>query len=145
MANQIIEVNGVKLEISLDHARKIEAYKIGDPVKILVEQYGDKFASRPGVIIGFDSFTNLPTIVVLYLDNEYSPDLKFAYINANSKGIEIAPMLYDEIKFSHDEVIRKLDDRCAAKRCELADLELKRDLFSKRFSAAFGSTWKQEP
>ena len=36
-----IEINGVKLEIDLRTAKRVDTFKIGDNVKVLKKEYGD--------------------------------------------------------------------------------------------------------
>ena len=70
----IVEVNGIKLEVDLRTAKRIDQLTdqltIGSRVKCLVKQYSD-FKTVPGVVVGFEPFEKLPTIVVAYLDTDY--------------------------------------------------------------------------
>lgn len=94
----IIEINGIKMEVDLRQAKVIENYKIGDNVRLLVKEY-DGYKVFPAVIVSFDAFTKLPTIVVAYLEMGYqTADLKFAYINSESAKTEggkyeLAPLI----------------------------------------------------
>lgn len=36
---RIIEVNGVKLEVDLRNARRVDEFRVGSPVKVLVKNY----------------------------------------------------------------------------------------------------------
>ena len=85
----IIEINGVKLEVDLRHAKRIDELTIGSPVKCLVKKY-ESYAVYPGIIIGFEPFLSLPTIVVAYLETDtYNADIKFVAFNTNTKDFEI--------------------------------------------------------
>ena len=48
---KIVEVNGIKLEVSLTTDKRIDEYKIGDNVKILMKRYSGAFDSYPGIIV----------------------------------------------------------------------------------------------
>jgi ribosomal protein L19 len=86
----IVEINGVKLEVDLRTAKTVEEYRVGDTVKLLKKEYGDSYKSYAGMIVGFDPFISLPTIIVAYIDQSYSGvDIKFDYLNAKSEGVEI--------------------------------------------------------
>src|ERR1700684_4370243 len=109
METQIIEINGVKLEIDLRHAKKINNFKIGDNIKVLIKEYSD-YKNYPGAIVGFDQFENLPTIIICYCKIEYSnASINFAYINANSKDIEICHMHETEKLIDKHRIIDMLD------------------------------------
>lgn len=43
----IIEINGVKLEIDLRHAKRIDNLRVGDTVKVLRKRYDDSYESFP--------------------------------------------------------------------------------------------------
>lgn len=49
----IIEVNGVKLEVDLRTARRIDEIRIGDRVKVLIKGYSD-YKVHAGTVIGFE-------------------------------------------------------------------------------------------
>ena len=56
----IIEVNGVKLEVDMRTARRIEEIRIGSPVKLLTKvTYGGNKV-HPGIVISFEPFKDLP-------------------------------------------------------------------------------------
>lgn len=57
----IVEINGIKLEVDLRTAKRVEEYKVGDMVKVLKKEYGDSYKSYAGMIVGFDAFVALPT------------------------------------------------------------------------------------
>lgn len=119
---RIIEINGIKVEVDLRTAKRVESFKVGDPVKFLRKEYNDTFKSCPGVIVGFDEFQNRPTIIVAYIDASYSKtDLQFAYINKDSKDQEIAPMQEFEKNISYTEIQKQFDmtDELKSKREEI--------------------------
>ena len=71
----IIEVGGVKLEVDMRYARRVDTLRVGDRVKCLVKKYGNTHETYPGVVVGFEPFPSLPSIVVAYLDtSSYNGD-----------------------------------------------------------------------
>lgn len=137
---QTIEINGVKLEVDMRTARKIESYRIGDRVKVLVKEYSS-YKPYPGVIVAFDMFRKLPTITVAYLDIGYSgTEVKFVYINGTEKDDESRPELApynDDIHVDKADVIERLDKEIDKKKEEIVDLERKKAYFLKNFNKYF--------
>ena len=66
----VIEVNGVKLEVDLRQAVRIDTLGVGDRVKVMVKIYSD-YKVYAGVVVGFEPFKELPTIIIAYLDTQY--------------------------------------------------------------------------
>lgn len=132
---RIIEINGVKLEVDLRSARRIDEFKVGDSVKVL-DRRNDKNEMRSGVITDFANFKELPTIMVaVYKGGSYweKPSVEFIPFNADTEGIEIVGVSAEETIVSRDTVVQKFDDEIAKKRDELNDLIIKRDTFVKYF------------
>ena len=132
---RIIEINGVKLEVDMRSARRIDEFKVGDSVKVL-DQRNDKNEMRSGVITDFANFKDLPTMMVaIYKEGSYweKPTIEFIPYNANTEGIEIVGVSAEEIIVSRDTIVQKFDDEIAKKRDELNDLIIKRDTFIKYF------------
>lgn len=68
---RIIEINGIKLEVDMRSARRIDEFKVGDSVKVL-DSRDDKNVMRSGVITDFANFKELPTIMVaVYKEGSY--------------------------------------------------------------------------
>ena len=76
----VIEINGVKLEVDLRSARRIDTLRVGDRVKLLEKtSYGGPIVHH-GVVAGFDPFPSQPTIIV-------SEDLhRFTGVSRNGKA-----------------------------------------------------------
>ncbi len=132
---RIIEINGVKIEVDLRTAKRVDVWRVGDRVKVLTKPYQSWVVSH-GVIVAFDEFKSLPSITVCYMKSDYNAELCFAVLNADSKDIEIAPV-NDDVLISRDEVVRKIDNNIEQKRNEIRDLEAKRAFFLDRFGAWF--------
>lgn len=128
----IVEINGIKMEVDLRHAKKIEHYKVGDNVKVLVKEYSN-YASYPGVIIGFDEFAKLPTISVCYLKTGYNAEVKFVYINSESQDVEIVHMT-DADRMELNLAPEQLDREILKKEAEIADLKSKKAYFLENFN-----------
>src|SRR5690606_28503543 len=71
MEKTIIEVNGVKLEVDLRTAKRVDELRVGDRVKVLTKDYRGEYEVHAGTIVGFEPFENLPTVIVAYLKRDY--------------------------------------------------------------------------
>lgn len=139
---QIIEINGVKMEVDTRFARRVDTLQIGTKVKILEKQSqygGNDTKVYSGVIVGFEPFESLPTIVVCYLQNDYAgAELKFAYVNtATDKRWEIVAAVDDDLPVQKSDVLSKIDREIQKKSDEIAELSRKRDYFLQHFSVHF--------
>lgn len=133
---RLIEINGVKLEVDMRTVKTVESYKVGDPVKVLVKKYSD-WKICNGVIVEFCDFKEMPTIVVAYLSDSYSPDLEFAYLNAGNLELQLAPAGDALASVDKGWVVRKLDDQIKAKHNEIESLEARKRFFLERFERYF--------
>lgn len=133
----IIEVNGVKLEVDLRQAKRIDTFKVGDSCKILKKGYSN-YESHLGVIVGFDDFKNLPTIIVAYLEIEYSTaNIKFAYINSESKDLELCGVNDWDHPFTKQDIVDKINLEIEKKEEELRQLNSKKKVFLEMFGKYF--------
>lgn len=136
----IIEVNGVKLEVDLRNARRVDTLRVGDRVKCLVKSsYGGSMATYAGVVVGFEPFPSLPSIVVAYLDTGYaSGTLKFHTFNAETKDFEIvADIDNNALEIDKGNIIAQFDRELAGKRQEIENIEAKRAYFIAHFGRYF--------
>lgn len=138
----IIEINGIKLEVDLRGAKVIENYKIGDNVRLLEKGYDNKYDVYPGVIVAFDQFKKLPTIVIAYLKISYSSaEIEFAYLNdqtAKEGKFEIAPANYiDEVHFKKASVLESMDKQVTKLKNDMEEVETKRAYFLHHFGKYF--------
>lgn len=140
----IIEIKGQKFEVDLREATKIENFKVGDAVKLLVkESYGDRFVSRLGVIVGFDQFKDHPTIIVASLKVDYNEaKIEFQYISdANKDGVELCPINEWDLPYTKQEIIDRMDREIEKQKEVVRELESKR----RYFIAMFGKYFEQHP
>ncbi len=128
MEKRIIEVNGVKVEVDLREAKQVNCFRVGDRIKILVKEY-QSYKPYHGVIVGFDAFQKLPTITVMYLDDGYKAEMKFAYVNAESEGVEIVPADNSLPDVQKAEILRRLDVEIEKAAAVVDDLKGKRAFF----------------
>jgi len=133
-----VVINGVKMEIDLRTATKIDSYKIGDNIKVLKKGYSDNFNVYSGVIVDFVNFKERPAIVVAYYEQDYSGvEIKFETITKDSKDIEIAACLPHELKINKSRVLDKFEIAINEKKKEIDTLEQKRDYFVENFGKFF--------
>src|SRR6266849_2566207 len=132
----IIEVNGVKLEVDLRHARRVDELRVGDRVKVLNKDYSG-YKVHAGTVIGFEPFKNLPTIIVAYLEKDYTgANVKFLHFNAESNEIEIIKAIDDDsMDIDKAGVLRQLDGAIAKKRAEIEDIARRRAYFLENIQA----------
>lgn len=132
-----IEINGIKYEIDTAAMRRVSTYKVGDRVKVLLKDYSG-YKTAPGVIVGFDLFQALPTIVVAYVPTDTwstDADVKFAYLNAQTNETEIAPMIEDDLAPTKETILswfKRSEDKLLL---DLESLRMKREYFLRRFGS----------
>lgn len=141
----VIEINGVKMEVDLRHAKRIDTLVVGSKVKLLIKESGYSSVSNnvySGVVVGFEPFQDMPTIIVCYLDLGYQETtLKFAYINDKSNDkYDLIVSIDDELPVQKQDVLSRIDREIEKKKVEIEDLERKRDYFLKHFTQYFEST-----
>lgn len=134
---KIIEINGVKMEVDLRHAKIVDNFKVGDTIKVLIKGYSD-YKSHVGMIVGFDEFQKLPTIVIAYLNIEYSStSINFVYFNSESTDVEICKINDWDIPFSKSQIVEKLNNEINKKENELRELNGKKEMFLQMFGKYF--------
>ena len=138
----IIEVNGVKLDVDLRTAIRVDTLRVGDRVKVLIKEPYSTPAHKvyPGVVCGFEPFNALPTIIVAYIASDWSKaELKFAYLNAQSTDLEIIKAIdNDHLDLDKANVIDLLDRQITAKESDLDEIRRRKDYFLREF----GAYWK---
>lgn len=133
---RIVEIDGVNIEVDLRTARRVDCFKVGDNVKVLDKEY-DGYKVKPGIIVDFAEFKELPTIVIAVFEEgswSSAPSISFIHYNkAIDKKLEIVLASEDEIKISKDGVIEKFEREIQKKKNEYTDLQNKLDYFKKHF------------
>lgn len=137
----IIELNGVKLEVDLRTAKRVDTLRVGDRVKLLEKQYGNSIKIHPAIIAGFEPFPSAPTIIVAYLETSYSTaDVKFAYINTadeESKKFELVPSIDNDLPVDPSDILELMDREIARRQTDLDDLKRRRLFFLNNFQKYF--------
>ena len=130
---RVIEVHGIKMEVDLRYAKRVETYKVGDPVKLLLKEYSG-YNDYPGVIAGFADFQNFPAIEILYLLRD--GDIKFYTFTEKSEA-EIAPFNDYEMVFTRSDILAKIDRQIAEYEEKIRAIKSKRVAFDNFFGKAF--------
>ena len=135
-SKRIIEIDGVKVEIDLRTAKRVDSFKVGDNIKILDKEY-DTYKVKPGIIVDFAEFQELTTIVIAVFEEgswSSTPNISFIYYNKNtSKKVEIVSCSEDEIKVSKEGVIERFEREIQKKKNEYEDLKNKLEYFKTHF------------
>ena len=61
---RIVEIDGVKIEVDLRTAKRIDTFRVGDNVKVLCKEYNGDFKVKPGIITDFCNFKEKSSISV---------------------------------------------------------------------------------
>ena len=131
----IVEINGIKMEVDERTAtiRKVDSFKVGDKVKVLVKTYSG-YDSHFGVLVGFEHYKNRPSIVVAYLA---SSELRFAYLHKDNTEVEIIALETGDLGLEKQNILQKMDYEITQAEMKVLDLKMKRDYFLKRFGVYF--------
>jgi hypothetical protein len=134
----IVEINGVKLEVDLRHAKRIDELRIGSPVKCLIKLYSD-YKVSPGVIVGFEQFTELPSIVVAYMDVDYNgANVVFKTFNAETKDFEIiADLDNNSLEIDKTSMVDKMDREIAKHEMAHKEATQRKAFFLSKFGTFF--------
>jgi hypothetical protein len=131
---RIIEINGIKLEVDMSTAKRIDEFKVGDNIKVLK----DATDVMPGVIVDFVNFKELPTIQIAVFKQDYwGTQIEFINYNSRTEGIEIMPCSEHELRLEKCRVIDKFNLEIEKKQSEVDELIQKRDWFVKHFAKYF--------
>lgn len=134
---RIVEINGVKIEVDLRTAKRVDEFKVGSYIKILKKEYSS-YQSHFGMIVGFDEFKMLPTIIVAWLSqSNWDDPLQFSYINAESKDIEICAVQESDFSLKKGDILEHFQRKINKSKQEIQDIEMKRDYFIKMFGKYF--------
>lgn len=135
---KIVEIQGVKFEVDLRHARVVENFRIGDRIKVLKKEYGETHNVYPGVIVGFENFKMLPTIVIAYLKTSYGEaSLEFDYFNAESKDMDLVVTDDGYLPIEKADIIERFDREIQKKEEALADIKRRKTYFLEHFQRYF--------
>lgn len=134
---RIVEIDGIKVEVDLRTAKRIDTFRVGDNVKVLCKEYSDKFIVKPGIITDFANFKEKPTIVVAVFNEgswNSSPSISFVHIyEGMESAYEIVYASEEDLRLTKDGVIEKFEREIFKKRNEAQDLQNQLDYFKKHF------------
>lgn len=132
-----IEIGGVKIDVDLRTAVRVETLKVGDRIRVLVKQaYSTRWDICPGVVVGFEPFRSRPTIVICYLQGS---QLVTTPLNEDSADIEIVPALDDTLMLERDHVVTLLQAEIRQRETALDESRRKLDYFERMFGRWFES------
>lgn len=132
----IIEVNGVKLEVDMRYARRIEELRIGSPVKLLDKGAYANQKVMPGVVIGFEPFKDLPTILVAYLADEWNnANIKVVSINAKQENYDMIAAVDPDFAVDRASIVQKFNRMIEGKQREIDVIEEQKRYFETNFAA----------
>lgn len=136
---RIIEIDGVKVEVDLRTAKRVDTFRIGDPVKVLKKEWNG-YKPYVGTIVDFMDFERRPTIVLAYVDNS---EIKFHHIIANTKksedeeNVEMIPVNPDEMTLEKSDIIKKLNNKIKDAEEDLRKAKATKEIFLRRFGEVF--------
>jgi hypothetical protein len=131
----IIEIGGVKMEVDLRYAKRIDHITVGSRVKILRKTYADSCEVLHGIVIGFEPFKQLPTIVIAAAKIEYSEaKIEFVYYNTNTKDTEVVVSSDDDsAAIDKANFVQQVDREIAKKQNEINELQNRKAYFLAKF------------
>lgn len=135
---QQFAVGAVTIAANRSAAVRAEVLKVGDPVRILIKpDYGEPEV-HTGVIVGFEPFTERPTIIIAYLKVAYSSvEMKMLYYTGGDKQKEKAEILSApediNIDIERSRVLDWFNAEEAKKLAEIDDIRSKRRYFNRYF------------
>jgi hypothetical protein len=136
---RIVEINGVKIEVDLRTAKRVEEFRVGSPVKVLKKTYGESYSSHFGMIVGFDEFKSLPTIIVAFLNSgrfETSP-IEMAYINDKTTEVEICAHDPSDLGVERVDIEDMFNREINKRNAEITELRRKQRYFNEMFGRYF--------
>lgn len=138
---KIIEIGGIKMEVDMRRAVKVEYYKVGTKVRILkkTSSYGEgEYKTYGGVIVGFDQFKKQPSILIAYLKTDYSDtEIAFLTFNNKTKDVEICIAEENFIPFKKATILTLLNNKIVEAEQSLLEAKAKKEYFEKNFNEYF--------
>jgi hypothetical protein len=139
MQTETVKVRDVAIEVMPQMARRTETLRVGSKVKVLIkEAYQKDHKVHPGVVVGFEPFKELPTVVIAYADISWSDcNIRFLYLNENTKDAEVIAACDLDHGIDNGAAEKWFARQIEAKTREAADLAAKREFFRSHF----GENW----
>lgn len=129
-------VGAITLAAGRDAAIRAEVLKVGDPVRVLAK--GDTYNGpqvHTGVIVGFEPFKDMPTIIIAYVEVGYAKaEMKMLYFNDKSEKFEVLPAAADtSIEIERSRVLDYFDTEETKALATVDEIRAKRRYFEKYF------------
>lgn len=136
MNTTVIEINGVKLEVDLRTAKRVDTIQVGTRVKILKKEYSS-YKVQHGVVIGFEPFKQLPTIIIAAAYVEYnSAKIEFHYFNSETKDLEVVVAVDDDtLAIDKTQFLHHIQTEIKKKETEITELRNRAQYFLDNFKA----------
>lgn len=134
---QNFAVGAITLAASRDAAVRAEVLRVGDAVRVMSKpSYGSPKVST-GVIVGFEPFKELPTVIVAYIECDYSKaEMKMLYFNDKATEFEILPAAPDtNIEIEKSRVLDWFDSEEQKALASVDEVRAKRRYFDKYFGS----------
>lgn len=134
----IFEINGVKFEVDMQTATRIDEFKVGDNIKVLRKDFSNHKIEN-GVIVDFVAFKDLPTIqVAVFKTGMFDGDtIEFININEETEDIEIVPASKHELQLEKNAVIDRIDQKIEKLESEAETLLAKKKWFVEYYGKYF--------
>lgn len=134
---QQFAIGAVTIAAGRDAAIRAEVLKVGDPVRVFVKPSYGEAAVHTGVIVGFEPFKEMPTIIIAYVEVSYNKaEMKMLYFNEKSTGTEILPAVADcNIDIEHSRVLDFFDSEETKALATVDEIRAKRRYFEKYFGS----------
>jgi len=133
-------VGALTIAASRDAAIRAEVLKIGDPVRVLHKgSFGSGHDVDTGVIVAFEPFKELPTVVVAYVESKYgSAEMKMLAFNDKTENVEIiAAPPSALLSVERKRVLDTFDNEERKELAELDEIRAKRAYFDQHFGCLF--------
>lgn len=142
---QQIEVNKMSFEVQTQAVVR-STIKIGDKLRILKKSsYSDPVVCD-GIVIGFEPFKTLPSIVIAYIEDKYTDaDLKFLVWNDSTKDVEITAAIPGPFDKNLQHYEKKIEAKIAKLEQEQIDLRTKLDFMRSKFGLISAAVINEEP
>lgn len=143
---RVIEIDGVKIEVDLRTAKRVEELRVGSKVRVLDNTGYGGAKVHSGVIVGFEQFNTLPTMVIAYIEANYNTaEMKFLHYNKETNAgektkFEIVGMVDDDLDFNKQNVL----DYFNRERVKLENLMSELDAKERYFLQHFKQFWQKE-
>lgn len=138
MSTRVVEIRGAKFEVDMRSAVRIDTLRIGDTVSVLVKEYAS-YKMCHGVVVGFEPFQKLPTILVAYITSGWEAgEIKILSWNEKtSEDVELVKSV-DDVLFDKADAVASLDKKIESAEAQLSEAKKKKAYFLRHF----GRYWR---